>query len=118
MLELASQDDARRASIQPAHSGPAILKGHSQLISSQYWERERDFFLYRGLLDCNACVAVETSSPMAKHQAFPNFYNPITRTSALYFALNLVPYHDTGPQIEYSSPSPHFKRRRRRRRHR
>lgn len=54
-LELASQDDARRlgapgitASIQPAHSGPAILKGHSQLISSQYWER--DFFLYRGLL--------------------------------------------------------------------
>lgn len=38
-LELASQDDARRlgvqgitASIQPAHSGPVILKGHSQLI--------------------------------------------------------------------------------------
>ncbi|KHO11165.1 cellobiose dehydrogenase [Metarhizium robertsii ARSEF 23] len=86
-LELASQDDARRlgvqgiaASIQPVHSGPVILKGHSQLISSQH--EERAFFLYRGLLDGNACVAVETNSAMAKHQEFPNFYNPTTRTSA------------------------------------
>ncbi|KFG87838.1 hypothetical protein MANI_025276 [Metarhizium anisopliae] len=183
-LELASQDDARRlgvqgitASIQPVHSGPVILKGHSQLISSQH--EERAFFLYRGLLDGNACVAVEANSPMAKYQAFPNFYNPTTRTSACtrriaervqnlssvlcrkglgwclsqtlditymaldpcfnlrihrriylgkshiifdninpvlreYFTLNLVAHHDTGPQIEYSSRGPHFKRRRHR----
>ncbi|KAK9439199.1 amidohydrolase family protein [Metarhizium brunneum] len=61
-LELASQDDARHHSMGSAPSSSIDL--------------------YRGLLDGNACVAVETNSPMAKHQAFPNFYNPTTRTSA------------------------------------
>ncbi|GJN66233.1 hypothetical protein PLIIFM63780_003699 [Purpureocillium lilacinum] len=86
-LELASVEDAKRlgrlgitASIQPVHSDPAILKGYANLIDPSTFDAA---FPYREMAKGNACVAIGTDAPTARHLPFPNLYNACTRRSAL-----------------------------------
>ncbi|KAJ5612782.1 amidohydrolase 3 [Penicillium lagena] len=86
-LELASVEDAKRlgqlgitASIQPVHSDPALTKAYPQILEPHLWERA---FPYREYVDGNACVAIGTDSPTARHLPLPNFYNATVRRSAL-----------------------------------
>ncbi|OQE36138.1 hypothetical protein PENCOP_c012G08938 [Penicillium coprophilum] len=86
-LELASAEDAKRlgqlgitASIQPVHSDPALTKAYPKILEPHLWERA---FPYREYVDGNACVAIGTDSPTARHLPFPNLYNATVRKSAL-----------------------------------
>ncbi|KAJ5150632.1 amidohydrolase 3 [Penicillium coprophilum] len=86
-LELASVEDAKRlgqlgitASIQPVHSDPALTKAYPKILKPHLWERA---FPYREYIDGNACVAIGTDSPTARHLPFPNLYNATVRKSAI-----------------------------------
>ncbi|KAJ5502097.1 amidohydrolase 3 [Penicillium fimorum] len=86
-LELTSVEDAKRlgqlgitASIQPVHSDPALTKAYPRILKPHLWDRA---FPYREYADGNACVAIGTDSPTARHLPLPNLYNATVRKSAL-----------------------------------
>lgn len=85
-LEITSAADAARlgalgitASVQPVHSDPAILLDYQTLIGPHLWSRA---FAYAEFLSHDACVAIGTDAPTARHLPLPNLYNATTRRSA------------------------------------
>ncbi|KAH9882289.1 hypothetical protein J1614_000525 [Plenodomus biglobosus] len=86
-LELTAPQDAKRlgklgitASIQPAHSDPAILRAWPKLIGP---ERIKRAFAYSEFAEHGASLAIGSDTPTAPYAPLPNLYVATTRRSAL-----------------------------------